>query len=66
MDFFFFLGGGGVETVLEESMDYNIYRDYIANRRSFIYCSLATARAGVVSDAVSNSHRGVVNAAVNH
>ena len=27
--------------ILEGSVDHIIYRDYIANRRSFIYCSLA-------------------------
>ena len=29
------------ETFKEGSVDHIIYRDYIANRRSFIYCSLA-------------------------
>ena len=37
---FFFFGGGFFKTFLEGSMDHIIYRDYIANRRSFIYCSL--------------------------
>ena len=43
--FFFFLGGGGSETFLEGFVDHIIYRDYIANRRSFIYCSLASSAA---------------------
>ena len=36
-------GGGGdfFETFLEGSVDHIIYRDFIANRRSFMYCSLA-------------------------
>ena len=33
--------GGFLETSLEGSMDHIIYRDYILNRRFFIYCSLA-------------------------
>ena len=32
---------GIFKTFLEGSVDHIIYRDYIANRRSFIYCSLA-------------------------
>ena len=28
--------------IVEGSVDHIIYRDYIVNRRSFIYCSLAT------------------------
>ena len=40
--FFFFLGGGFFETFLEGSVYHIIYRDYIANRRSVIYCSLAS------------------------
>ena len=39
----FFFGGEVFEKFFEESVDHIIYRDYIANRRSFIYCSLATA-----------------------
>ena len=35
--------GGYFETFVEGSADHIIDRDYIANRRSFIYCSLATA-----------------------
>ena len=31
-----------LKTFLEESVDLIIYRDYIVNRRFFIYCSLAT------------------------
>ena len=38
---FFFLGGGLFKTFLEGSVDRVIYRDYIVNRRSFIYWSLA-------------------------
>ena len=30
-----------LKTFLEESVDLIIYRDYIVNRRFFIYCSLA-------------------------
>ena len=33
---------GFFETFLEGSVDLIIYRDYIVNRRFFIYCSLAT------------------------
>ena len=33
--------GGIFKAFLEGSVDHIIYRDYIANRRSFIYCSLA-------------------------
>ena len=33
---------GFFETFLEGSVDHIIYRDYIVNRRFFIYCSLAT------------------------
>ena len=33
---------GGGETFLEGSVDHIIYRVYTANRRSFIYCSLAS------------------------
>ena len=33
--------GGGGKTFLEGTVDYIIHRDYIVNRRSFIYCSLA-------------------------
>ena len=36
-----FGGGGFFETFLEGSVDHIIYRDYILNRRFFIYCSLA-------------------------
>ena len=32
---------GFFETLLEGSVDLTIYRDYIVNRRFFIYCSLA-------------------------
>ena len=39
-------GGGDFETVLEGSVDHIIYRDYIANRRLFIYCCLATSGKG--------------------
>ena len=38
----FFLGGDFFETFLEGSADLINYRDYIVNRRFFIYCSLAT------------------------
>ena len=34
--------GGGLKTFLEGSVHYIIYRDYTANRRSLIYCNLAT------------------------
>ena len=48
MDFFFFFFlfffGGGVKTFLVGSVDHIIYRDYIVNRRSFIYCSLDTTQ----------------------
>ena len=37
---FWNLGGDFFETFLEGSVDH-IYRDYIVNRRFFIYCSLA-------------------------
>ena len=37
-------GGGFFETFLEGSVDHILYRDYIVNRRSFIYWSLATYR----------------------
>ena len=33
--------GGFFETFQERSVDHIIYRDYITNRRSLIYCSLA-------------------------
>ena len=33
---------GFLEIFLEGSVDHVIYRDYIVNRRFFIYCSLAT------------------------
>ena len=33
--------GGFFETFLQGSVDHIIYRDYIVNRRFFIYCSLA-------------------------
>ena len=36
--------GGFFETFLEGSVDLIIYRDYIVNRRFFIYCSLASAQ----------------------
>ena len=36
--------GGFFETFLEGSVDLIIYRDYIVNRRFFIYCSLACAQ----------------------
>ena len=36
--------GGFLKTFLEGSVDRVIYRDYMVNRRFFIYCSLATAR----------------------
>ena len=42
--FFFFFWGGGGSTFLYWSVDHIICRDWIANRRSFIYCSLATER----------------------
>ena len=42
--FLFFFGGEVFETFFEESVDHIIYRDYIANRRSLIYCSLACSR----------------------
>ena len=32
------------ETFLEGSVDHVIHRDYIVNRRYFIYCSLASSR----------------------
>ena len=32
-----FLRGGGFKTFLEGSLDHVIYRDYIVNRRFFIY-----------------------------
>ena len=35
-----------LETFLEGSVDHINYRDYIVNRRFFIYCSLATKRTG--------------------
>ena len=35
--------GGFLKTFLEGSVDHVIYRDYIVNRRFFIYCSLATS-----------------------
>ena len=35
--------GGSFKTFLEGSVDLIIYRDYIVNRRFFIYCSLAWA-----------------------
>ena len=35
-------GGGFLKTFLEGSVDHIIYRDYTVNRRSFIYCTLAT------------------------
>ena len=34
--------GGISKTFFEGSVDHIIYRDYIVNRRFFIYCSLAT------------------------
>ena len=37
--------GDFFETFLEGSVDLIIYRDYIVNRRFFIYCSLACAHA---------------------
>ena len=33
-----------LKTFLGWSVDHIIYRDYVANRRSFIYCSLGTCR----------------------
>ena len=42
--FFFFWGGGFFKTFLERSVDHIIYRDYGVNRRSLIYCSLASGR----------------------
>ena len=36
------MGGGGVETFLEGSVNHIICRDYIVNRRFSIYCSLAS------------------------
>ena len=36
------LFGDFLKTFLEGSVDLIIYRDYIVNRRFFIYCSLAT------------------------
>ena len=33
--------GDFLKTFLEEFVDLIIYRDYIVNRRFFIYCSLA-------------------------
>ena len=44
--------GGFLETFLEGSVDLIIYRDYIVNRRIFIYCSL-TCR-----EPVSEHHLG--------
>ena len=43
-------GGGGdfKKTLLEGSVGLIIYRDYVANRRSFIYCSLAFVARHVV------------------
>ena len=38
-------GGGFFETFLEGSVDHVIYKDYIVNWRSFIYCSLATVKS---------------------
>ena len=40
-------GGDFLKTFLEGSVDRVIYRDYIVNRRFFIYCSLACVRARV-------------------
>ena len=45
---YFFLGGvgggwGGIIIFLERSVDHIIFRDFTANQRSFIYCSLACA-----------------------
>ena len=40
-----FFGGGDFKTLLEGSVDHIIYRDYIVNRRSFIYCSLTTVKS---------------------
>ena len=37
-------GGGFFQTSLEGSVDLIICRDYIVNRRFFIYCSLACSR----------------------
>ena len=37
-------GGFFLKTFLEGSVDHIIYRDYVANRRSLIYCSLARRR----------------------
>ena len=45
------LGGGGCfETFIEGSVDHINYRDYIVSRRSFIYCSLATASLVSISE----------------
>ena len=41
LSWIFFFGGGGFKIFLDGSVDHIIYRDYIAKRRSFIYCSLA-------------------------
>ena len=37
---------GFLKTFLEGSVDRVIYRDYIVNRRFFIYCSLASTPRG--------------------
>ena len=44
--------GGFFQTFLEGSVDRVIYRDYIVNRRFFIYCSLATCTEPVSSKRV--------------
>ena len=41
--------GDFLKTFLEESVDLIIYRDYIVNRRFFIYCSLACSRFSLFS-----------------
>ena len=49
VDFFFLAGGRGFfQFFFEASVDRTIYRDYLVNRRSFIYCSLAGRTIGPV------------------
>ena len=55
-------GRGIFETFLEGSVEHIIYRDYIVNRRFFIYCSLACSNhTGATADVPPKTFQTTVN-----
>ena len=56
--------GDFLKTVLQGSVDHIIYRDYIVNRRSFIYCSLACPPSFVLACLTGSTFYGPVELAM--